>query len=140
MDIIMFIQPCFIRKNTEELRNELNSFGYHKIENGVNEWHIPIEKCTCLTTGFSEEGNYIGVMGLWENISIDCGTNEDMFLALAALRDDSDKYQWFVSDEGTFRYSDDNIFDLGMANYINYIPTHWHKATVKEILEHFKNK
>lgn len=27
---------------------------------------------------------------------IDCGTNENLFLALAALQDDTDNEQWFV--------------------------------------------
>ena len=38
---------------------------------------------------------------------IDCGTNEELFLAIAALRDDTDKLQWFISPEGAWVYNKD---------------------------------
>ena len=65
---------------------------------------------------------------------IDCGTNEDLFLALAALRDDSDKKQWFVHD---YQYQKVWIFsemeDYGKEWFV-------HKATVEELIEYFKEK
>lgn len=61
---------------------------------------------------------------------IDCGTNEELFLAIAALRDDTDKLQWFISPEGAWVYNKDcdsilEVFKL-------------HKATVNELIEYFK--
>lgn len=67
-----------------------------------------------------------------ETDSIDCGTNEDLFLALAALRDDTDKFQWFISPEGIWAYNTNN-------DSISVSPK-WRKATVNELIEHFKIK
>lgn len=36
----------------------------------------------------------------------DCGTNLDLFLALAVLRDDTDIHQWFIYDNRS--WNDDN--------------------------------
>lgn len=63
---------------------------------------------------------------------IDCGTNEELFLALAALRDDTDKFQWFISPEGIWAYNKNN-------DSISVSPK-WRKATVYELIEHFKTK
>lgn len=69
---------------------------------------------------------------------INCGENEDLFFALAALRDDkTPDYQWFVWDDNE---------DEG-EKFKQYIPGEpwqgwwWfevHKATVEELIEHFK--
>ena len=68
-----------------------------------------------------------------ETDSIDCGTNEDLFLAIAALRDDTDKFQWFISPEGIWVYNKDN-------DSILEVSLKWRKATVDELIEHFKTK
>ena len=70
--------------------------------------------------------------------SINCDDNEDLFLAIAALRDDSDKYQWFVLNEDAgipedwMKCSAKNmrVFFGDDPLIINY--TNWHKATVEE--------
>ena len=61
---------------------------------------------------------------------IDCGTNEELFLALAALRNDTDKYQWFTDGDLWFKCGDE------VCNEGRKI----HKATVDELIEHFKTK
>lgn len=67
---------------------------------------------------------------------INCGDNEELFIALAALRDDTDDYQWFVWDD---------IEDEG-EKFKQYIPGEpwqdwwWfevHKATPAELIEYF---
>lgn len=120
----MFIQPCFIKKNTPELRKKLEELGYNRHPSyGDNEYLY-------LNRGFY----HTNVVGYSEEIErmIDCGTNEELFLALAALRDDSDKKQWFVHD---YQYQKVWIFSE-MENY----GKEWfvHKATSKEIIEKFK--
>ena len=40
---------------------------------------------------------------------IDCGTNEELFLALAALRDDTNKFQWFIAESSLSVSFDDAI-------------------------------
>ncbi len=128
-----FTTPCFIRKNTLELRKKLEELGYKQVENGVNEWHIPMSKFPYLETGYDDRfGNFfVGENGYWHTCAIDCGTNEDLFLAIAALREDTDKGQWFCDDNGLWEKTDSDLPS-------RYMQMHGHKATVEEIIEHFK--
>lgn len=66
---------------------------------------------------------------------IDCGTNEDLFLALAALRDDSDYMQWFTNDQMQMW----KIHDRKEDNW-NLDKEFWRKAAPSELIEHFKTK
>lgn len=136
-----FTTPCFIRKNTQELRKKLGKLGYKKNSPNwtddcniiwtyqypvkgfdtpnyviADSFDIPFDKHSCLCGKF-----------------IDCGTNEGLFLAIAALRDDTDKFQWFISPEGVWVYNKDydSILEVSLK---------WHKATVNELIEHFKEK
>ena len=97
-----FIQPCFIRKNTPELKKKLEELGYKPFGSVKYEWDTGWGLSTDNRLGEFESFDNNGL----ENIikcespdyedSIDCGTNEELFLALAALRNDSDYMQWFV--------------------------------------------
>lgn len=76
---------------------------------------------------------------------IDCGTNEELFLAIAALRDDTDDSQWFVyPPENTWFICDDDDINYARANIRDSVQAAWfhcsHKATVEELIEHFKEK
>ena len=72
---------------------------------------------------------------------IDCGTNEDLFFALAALRDDTDINQWIIDEANEcFGLGDSMmICDRNNMNDRN-IYTHYRKASVKEIIEYFKKE
>ena len=73
-----------------------------------------------------------------ETDSVDCGTNEELFLAIAALRDGTDKYtQWFTDGNHWYqnKISDREVERFGAGDPISY-----HKATVNELIEHFKTK
>lgn len=143
-----FIQPCFIRKNTPELRKELEELGYtpNSYEcfwNDNNRYLITFIS----PTGFDGFGLCITDCCILDNKSyIDCGTNEDLFLALAALRDDTDVNQWFIYNSMNciieklrtidwFICDENSIEDFACYDslYLNC-----HKATVEEIIEHFK--
>lgn len=134
----MFTQPCFIRKNTPELRKKLEELGYKF--SGAD--HIELD---CIVTfphhdAFSVFAAYHfniyddSFKIVWKEY-IDCGTNEELFLALAALKDDSDYMQWFTDGEKWFqnKQNDVEIIRYGAGDPINF-----HKATVEEIIEHFK--
>lgn len=96
-------------------------------------------------------GMYISVQDGFQHLhpnDIDCGTNEDLFLAIASLRDDTDKGQWFIYDSmdavtESFRVyewlicNEDKIEDMFFYDSL-YLNTH--KATVQEIIEHFSKK
>lgn len=91
-----FTTPCFIRKNTPELRKRLSDLGYRQLRCLEGE---------CLVTGvdlvssisaecFDNKDPRI----TWDTAGrIDCGDDEDLFIALVALRDDSDYMQWFTN-------------------------------------------
>lgn len=131
-----FKQPCFIRKNTPELRNKLEELGYTYIQCGSAEWFIPIEELEYMVT-YPTSRCYQGCNGYWYEDDFDCGTNEELFLALAALRDDSDYMQWFT--DGTEWYQNRQN-DIEVIRYGAGSPINFHKATVNELIEHFKNK
>lgn len=138
----MFTTSCFIGKNTPELREKLEKLGYSPAQNGHGEWFIPMDELPYLET-FPMSKSYMGRAGFWSTSVIDCGTNEELFLALAALRDDTDKYQQFVCIES---YCDcfDLFHDIGhFAKCItDRMPDskYWRKATAEEIIEHFNKK
>jgi hypothetical protein len=124
-----FTTSCFIRKSPYKLMNRLNELGYRLFGCELNE-----DLCI-----FTEPEYRLYSVEFFSNIphpdetdSIDCGTNEDLFLALAALRDDTDKFQWFISPEGIWAYNKNN-------DSISVSPK-WRKATVYELIEHFKTK
>ena len=139
-----FIQPCFIRKNTPELRRKLESLGYKK-----GAYPLPVGR----------EDVYDRDIHLYENSyhfrdstlygitnNIDCGTNEELFIAIASLRDDSDVNQWFVMDveiymginQGDWFIATDRNKGKHIGTQID--PMYCHKATVEEIIEHFNKK
>lgn len=136
----MFTQPCFIRKNTPELRYKLGIIGLrpNTLDDFKNEW---------LAANY---GMYISVGKGFQDLhpkDIDCGTNEDLFLAIAALRDDTDRGQWFVkNDENVWLQCVDNkfVFYTWINESGSYeekdISTLYHKATVQELIEHFNIK
>ena len=139
----MFTTPCFIRKNTPELREKLEKLGYSPTPNGHGEWFIPMDELPYLET-FPMSKSYMGRAGFWSTSVIDCGTNEELFLALAALRDDTDKDQWFTDGTNWAIWREDGSFrGKPIAGFeFHYLPSNtnynkYHKATAKEIIEHF---
>jgi hypothetical protein len=156
-----FTQPCFIRKNTPELRKKLEELGYKPFGSVKYEWDTGWGLSTDNRLGEFESFDNNGL----ENIikcgspdyedSIDCGDNEDLFLALTALRDDTpiNNFYWFnrrlvkcedKTEKHTFlngfipilkcRCIDDPNICFGVEE--DFLK----KATVEEIIEHFKEK
>ena len=146
-----FIQPCFIRKNTIELRKKLEELGYKF--SGAD--HIELD---CIVTfphhdAFSVFAAYHfniyddSFKIVWKEY-IDCGTNEKLFLALAALRDDTNENQWFIAQrtmwdenyngEITVYYEENEWLMWKYYSLMEEMPSDFRKATVEEIIEHFK--
>lgn len=130
-----FTTPAFIRKNTPELRKKLEKLGYNHSTDVIEDERF------CIATSPVNCNYHIIIKGAFDDTNphstwncagrIDCGTNEELFLAIAALRDDTDKLQWFISPEGVWVYNKDydSILEVSFK---------WHKATVNELIEHFK--
>ena len=148
-----FIQPCFIRKNTPEIRKKLEELGYNRYPLWMADWSDDDSRYIYLVTDVlyytypqeptnPKNGEYIN-----------CGTNEELFLALAALRDDTDINQIYLWNE---RHLVKCIRDYSCTLNIEATPYYMcqlidnsdikfeipckelRKATVKEIIEHFK--
>ena len=68
--------------------------------------------------------------------AVDCFENEDLFLAVAALRDDSNEHQWFIWDDDENEGDKWKLYD-GNSNWSWWI-FEVHKATIEELIEHFK--
>lgn len=130
-----FTTPCFIRKNTANIRNRLKELGYYC--NPYLGWNNPFTCVFGVNSVYSLDD--YDTNGLKEiDGLIDCGTNEDLFLAIAALRDDTDKNQWFTDGDLWFKCGDETVeYHL---NHLNECGRKIHKATVDELIEHFKTK
>jgi hypothetical protein len=143
-----FTTPCFIRKSTQELRRGLEELGYSK---DYPEWTVD---CSIIWAyqypikGF-DTPNYViadsfdipfdkhsALCGKF----IDCGTNEELFLAIAALRDDTDKYQWFTDGDKWILCPKIKFSTYWVYNDVDVNLDVIHKATVNELIEHFKTK
>lgn len=151
----MFIQPCFIRKYSKELCEKLEKLGL-EIVNSNNTTldghnydgkgnHHKIEEGKAIITYYSSNYGVIYDIDYVTKLNrFDCETNEELFLAIASLRNDTDKNQWFIMDVDI--YSDINkgdwfkATDIGEGFHIGtqIEPLYCHKATIKELIEHFK--
>lgn len=152
----MFIQPCFIRKNTKELRNKIYNLKNRK---GTFIWQresdtlLAVDKNSYRCYDNSEDT----INKLVNNGFIDCGVDEELFLALAALRDDSDKNQFFVLETrlGSINYPDSIVPEGALmlcfedrwvkdlnenGNPFSSFDIPAHKATVEELINFFKNR
>ena len=143
----MFTTQCFIRKNTPELINKLIDLGYVKAL--FDEEYTKSESYGLIV----EQGDIAPLEHplqedelMFTYNFIDCGDNEELFIAIASLRDDSDINQWFIYNTinnavGKFETiewvlcKDNNVCDyLNWDNCYKYCQ----KATVEELIEHFK--
>lgn len=132
-----FTTPCFIRKSTKELTEKVYKLGGR---DGRSFWHcgyltlllVEKQQFTCLD---DEHGN---AEMLIEKGFIDCGTNEKFFLAIAALRDDTDKYQWFTDGDKWILCPEIKFSTYWAYNDVDINTDTIHKATVNELIEHFK--
>lgn len=147
-----FTQPCFIRKNTPELRKRLEELGY---TNGAWESpHFEYPYLMCFPNRkfglFKGEGFYMteddyrcdGERRTYNPPKeyIDCGDNEELFLALAALRDDTDKWQLFIFDGIDVPDYFLQKGDMWICSLDKHLVENCHKATVEEIIEHFNKE
>lgn len=136
-----FTTPCFIRKNTADIRNGLYELGYNRPTDLIEDERF------CIATSSVNYDYHIIKEGSFDDTNshhtwncagrIDCGTNEDLFLAIAALRDDTDKYQWFTDGDKWIQCPEIKFSTYWVYNDIDINTDTIHKATVDELIEHF---
>lgn len=146
-----FTTPCFVRINNPDKRKELTEWlkgiGYHVCScclfDGWNTLHcrgIDRLKIAYEVHGicdYDEETRYSIDQFKAENVekrnpSYDCGENVELFKALAAMNNENDMEQIFISERGLYircLRNNANIDWLGKLR----------KATAEEIVEYFKN-
>ena len=150
-----FTSSCFIRKNTSELRAKLVKMG-HTICPCCEFDNADWLKVSCNPglyrsvhgVGYTDETYHQTQKEIFNDFLtttkfIDCGENEELFLALAALRDDTDKNQYFICTK-TYTDGFDITHDKGyfakcLTDNISS-QKYWRKATVEELIEHFKKE
>ena len=119
--------PCFIQKNTPELVKKLKDLGLKVYLDCKPNYLLA---CHGVVTGIWAE---TVLEDLKYNGAIDCGNNDDLFCAIAVLRDDSDVNQLFVMD---------------VEIYTDFPQGSWFMATdrsggrhvgtqIEELIEHF---
>lgn len=123
-----FTTPCFIRKNTEALRKKLEEIGYKMLSS------IEYDNLECSDNWVND------IKSLNDCNGIDCGTNEELFPAIAALRDDTDKNQWFTDGDKWILCPEIKFSTYWVYNDIDVNIDTVHKATVDELIEYFKEK
>lgn len=142
-----FTTAAFIRRNTPELWKKLEELGY---KNYGNPFQITDDSKLITTI----DGEYVPYNVPLNDSFINCGINEELFLAIAALRDDTNENQWFVADSPlSVSYDDivgnDHYFTEPKGSmffwdenwmHATIISGNYHKANVAELIEHFKEK
>lgn len=135
----MFIQPCFIRKNTPELRKKLEKLGYNRYPLWMADWSDDDSRYVYLVTDIlyytypqkptnPKNGKYI-----------DCGTNEELFIAIASMTDNEHGLcdYYIVTTDCNLQYAKGSIHRaLPISSVIH--PSCYRKATVEELIEYFK--
>lgn len=132
-----FTTPCFIRKNTPELRAKLEDIGYIKMLVWTRETDTCLKTSPMLevvgTNDYAPQYYTFSSLQSKPDSLIDCGTNEALFLDLAAMRSDTDKGQYFIDErDGSMNLSEDE--DIGLSALV------YRKATAQEIIEWHKQK
>lgn len=150
---MVFTTAAFIRRNTPELRKKLEELGYNHPTDVIEDERF------CIATSPANCNYHIIIKGAFDDTNphhtwncagrIDCGDNEELFLAIAALRDDTNENQWFTNGEEWAYYPKTECCSPCNTVYITLafdsIPEdtnmgNYHKATVEELIEHFKGK
>lgn len=139
-----FTTPCFIRKNTPTLQERLKNLGYLSLDNDNDKR----DGLVADRNGFMYSIFEKNVLGSTYN----CGINEELFLAIAALRDDTNNSQWFIAESSLSVSFHDAIgndhyfvepkgsfffWDIEWQN-ATIVSGFVRKATVDELIEHFK--
>lgn len=156
----MFIYSCFIRTNNERLKRELEHLGYDVSKLKTGRYCIATSTANSSAVEIDEESFDCSNPHRTWNCSgrIDCGTNEELFLAIAALRDDSDIDQWFVLETNLATINNPEIIKLNYGSFIKCKRDSWfidlddngnpstvssrnipaHKASIDELITYFK--
>ena len=137
-----FTTPCFVRikdaKKRKKLIEWLLDIGYRA--------ECPIDYLsTIVLAGWLEDNvdtTPIFTVECLPDYMIDCGSNIELFKALAAMNDENNYYQWFVctSDYWSELKPGDMIRNDGPKDYRLFFEPLFRKATPAQLIEYFSKK
>ena len=146
----MFKHKCYIRKNDEFLRETLKKLGYSEF--------APNDKDTIISTFNGHDTNYFTTIDKESinnlgNMFIDCGTSETLFLGIASITDEHDKFQFFTTlvdrhwynlatytPKGSLEFCMVTDRHLGQHPLLDNMSVHARKSTIEELMANFKDK
>lgn len=146
----MFKYKCFIRKNNEFLRETLKKLGYIELNPNDNE--------TIIVTNDGHDTSYfttieeISIKNLG-NMYIDCGKSETLFLGIAAITDEHDKFQFFTtltdrhwynlgtySPKGSLEFCMVTDRHMGKHPLFDNMAVPARKSSIEDLMANFKDK
>lgn len=142
-----FLQAAFIRRNTPELWKKLEELGYKCSSLRCDRPYL--YAASYLNAYYSIHPEWLDNKDIYKTNDIDCGDNESLFLAIVALRDDTNENQWFTNGKEWAYHPRTNCCAPCVTIYktliFDYIPEdtnmgNYRKATVEELIEHFRGK
>lgn len=126
-----FTTPCFVRVEDAAERKKLIEW-----LGGIGYAHLPfISESDKIST---DANGMIWLTDANRGGAYDCGTNVELFRALAAMNDENDREQWFVVDDG---FEEEMVCSKSEVDYDYILSCYDHrKATAEEIVEYFKKR
>ncbi len=146
----MFKHKCYIRKNDEFLRETLKKLGYSEF--------APNDKDTIISTFNGHDTNYFTTIDKESinnlgNMFIDCGTSETLFLGIASITDEHDKFQFFTtltdrhwynlgtySPKGSLEFCMVTDRHMGQHPLFDNMTVPARKSSIEELMTNFKDK
>ena len=146
----MFKHKCFIRKNNEFLRETLKKLGYIELNPNNNETIIVTNDGHDTSYFTTIEENSIKNLG---NMYIDCGKSETLFLGIAAITDEHDKFQFFTtladrrwynlgtySPKGSLEFCMVTDRHMGKHPLLDNMTVLAKKSSIEDLMANFKDK
>ena len=138
-----YLSKCAIHKSSPRIWRKLINFGLHPNPRGMSMVCRNDRNNIC-TVVYSGVFTNLTEAELDDEI-IDCAEDEELFFALAALRDDSDINQWFVYDNRAWNDKDPIYYwficqqeSIESDMCVDAMYEDCEKATEAEIIAHFK--
>lgn len=126
-----FTTACFVRVKDNDKRHQLIEF----LDMISRSWYSEGETLFVGLTG--HQMARLALDGVYPRHAIDCGTDVELFKALAAMNQENDRQQWFT-DGHRWELCPSKKADISAwVHRYNAIP---HKASAEEIIEHFKTQ
>jgi hypothetical protein len=146
----MFKHKCFIRKNNEFLRETLKKLGYIGLNPNDNETIIVTNDGHDTSYFTTIEENSIKNLG---NMYIDCGKSETLFLGIAAITNEHDKFQFFTtladrrwynlgtySPKGSLEFCMVTGRHMGKHPLLDNMTVPAKKSSIEDLMANFKDK